>query len=154
MAFYSLDQFRRLKEVLTAVHRAYLTAARGIHIPRSVKLSLTAKLAAGAPGSITVGEHTLIAFKTLVYTCDPISGVHSPVSIGSDCFIGGGSVIGPGVCIGNQVIVGAGSVVSEDVPDNCIVVGNPARPIRREVELGQYGVLPVAKENTEQFWRP
>ena len=36
----------------------------------------------------------------------------------------------PGVTIGNNVVVGAGSVVSKDVPDNAVVVGNPAKIIR------------------------
>ncbi|MDM5339741.1 acyltransferase [Fictibacillus enclensis] len=44
--------------------------------------------------------------------------------------IGSGSTILPGVTIGNGAIVGAGSVVTKDVPNNAIVVGNPARFIR------------------------
>lgn len=37
----------------------------------------------------------------------------------------------PGVKIGNNVVVGAGAVVTKDVPDNCVVVGNPARILKR-----------------------
>ena len=51
------------------------------------------------------------------------------VSIGNDCFIGAGTIILPGVYIGNNVIVGAGSVVTKPIPDNSVVVGNPARVI-------------------------
>ncbi|MBO4594691.1 MAG: sugar O-acetyltransferase [Clostridia bacterium] len=54
-----------------------------------------------------------------------------PVTIGDNCWIGGGAVICPGVTIGDNVVVGAGSVVSKDVPSNVVVVGNPARIIRR-----------------------
>ncbi len=50
-----------------------------------------------------------------------------PISIGDDCWIGGGAIILPGVTIGNRCIVGAGSVVTKDVPDDTIVSGNPAR---------------------------
>lgn len=51
--------------------------------------------------------------------------------IGDNVTLGGNvTIIGP-VHIGNNVIVGAGSVVVKDVPDNCIVAGNPARIIRR-----------------------
>lgn len=39
-------------------------------------------------------------------------------------------VIIGGVNVGNNVIVGAGSVVVKDIPDNCVVAGNPARIIR------------------------
>jgi acetyltransferase-like isoleucine patch superfamily enzyme len=43
--------------------------------------------------------------------------------------IGGGSVLCPGVTVGENALVGAGSVVTRDVPDRAIVVGNPAMPI-------------------------
>lgn len=49
--------------------------------------------------------------------------------------VGGGSVLCPGVTIGENAVVGAGSVVTRDVPDRAIVVGNPARVVG-EVEPG------------------
>jgi acetyltransferase-like isoleucine patch superfamily enzyme len=54
-----------------------------------------------------------------------------PVHIASGAFLGIGSVVLPGVRIGRGAVVGAGAVVSSDVPDHCLVVGNPARIIRR-----------------------
>lgn len=51
------------------------------------------------------------------------------VKIGNNVFIGFGSIILPGVTIGNNVIVGAGSIVRADIPDNSVVVGNPAKVI-------------------------
>lgn len=51
------------------------------------------------------------------------------VKIGNNVFIGFGSIILPGVKIGNNVIVGAGSIVRQDIPDNSVVAGNPARVI-------------------------
>ncbi len=56
------------------------------------------------------------------------------VKIGNNVFIGFGSIILPGVTIGNDVVVGAGSVVREDIPDNSVVAGNPARVICRTEE--------------------
>jgi UDP-2-acetamido-3-amino-2,3-dideoxy-glucuronate N-acetyltransferase len=41
--------------------------------------------------------------------------------------IGGGSVLCPGITIGENALVGAGSVVTRDVPDHAIVMGNPAQ---------------------------
>ena len=43
----------------------------------------------------------------------------------------------PGVKIGNQVIVGAGSVVTKDVPSNCIVAGNPAKIIKTGIIMNE-----------------
>jgi maltose O-acetyltransferase len=49
------------------------------------------------------------------------------VKIGNDVFIGANSIILPGVTIGNMVIIGAGSVVVNNIPDNTVYVGNPAK---------------------------
>jgi maltose O-acetyltransferase len=54
-----------------------------------------------------------------------------PISIGDDCWIGGNSVICPGVTIGNGCVIGAGSVVTKDIPDNSMAFGNPAKVIRK-----------------------
>lgn len=54
-----------------------------------------------------------------------------PVRIGQGAFLGVGAIVLPGVTIGDNAYVGAGAVVTEDVPDRCVVVGNPARVIRR-----------------------
>jgi maltose O-acetyltransferase len=56
------------------------------------------------------------------------------VQIGRETFIGACSVILPGVTIGSNVIIGAGSVVTHDIPDNCVAVGNPARVIESTID--------------------
>ncbi len=54
-----------------------------------------------------------------------------PVNIGHDCWFGANVVVCPGVTIGNNCVIGAGSVVTRDIPDDCIAVGNPARVMRK-----------------------
>jgi maltose O-acetyltransferase len=54
-----------------------------------------------------------------------------PISIGNDCWIGGNSVICPGVSIGDGCTIGAGSVVTKDIPANSLSVGNPAKVIKK-----------------------
>lgn len=54
-----------------------------------------------------------------------------PVVIGDDCWIGGHVVILPGVSIGKGCTVAAGSVVSRDVEDWSVVMGSPARVVRK-----------------------
>jgi acetyltransferase-like isoleucine patch superfamily enzyme len=53
----------------------------------------------------------------------------APVRIGSDVWVGFGAILLSGVRIGDSSIVGAGSVVTQDIPENSIAVGNPAKVI-------------------------
>ncbi len=53
-----------------------------------------------------------------------------PVHLKRNCWVGAGSTILPGVTVGENAIVGAASVVTHDVPDNAVAVGNPARVIK------------------------
>ncbi len=54
-----------------------------------------------------------------------------PVSIGDGSWLGHGCIVLPGASVGRHVVVGAGSVVTGDLPDFSVAVGNPARVIRR-----------------------
>lgn len=68
---------------------------------------------------------------TLLYRrIQPDLEITKPITIGDDVYIGVNSTILPGVRIGNNVIIGACSVVTRDIPDNSVAVGNPARVIK------------------------
>jgi acetyltransferase-like isoleucine patch superfamily enzyme len=56
-----------------------------------------------------------------------------PVFIGEGSWLGHGTIVLPGASVGRHVVVGAGSVVTGDLPDFSVAVGNPARVIRRYV---------------------
>lgn len=56
------------------------------------------------------------------------------IVIGDNVWIGGNTVILPGVHIGDDVVIGAGSVVTKDIPDRCIAAGNPCKVIRKITE--------------------
>lgn len=88
---------------------------------------------------ITIGDDCFIGPNVSIYTAchstDPVERNSRqewalPVTIGHNCWIGGSVTILPGVTIGNNVTVGAGSVVTCDIPDNVVVVGNPARIVK------------------------
>lgn len=90
-------------------------------------------------GKVVIGKNVQIAPNVAIYTAGhPIhpesrnSGYEYgiPITIGDNVWIGGNSVILPGVTIGNNTVIGAGSVVSKDIPDNVIAVGNPCRVLR------------------------
>jgi len=57
------------------------------------------------------------------------------VTIGNDCWIGGNTVIMPGITIGNGCTIGAGSVVTKDIPPFSVAIGSPARVIKKVLEV-------------------
>lgn len=65
-----------------------------------------------------------------------------PVHIGKNCWLGAGVIVLPGVTIGDNVVVGAGSVVTKDLPDNVVAVGNPCKVLR-----------PVGDHDRQFYWR-
>ena len=84
---------------------------------------------------VSLGNNVTLASGSRIFTHDgstkKIVGYSrvGRVDVGDDVFIGAGAIILPNVKIGNRVIIGAGSVVAKDIPDNVVVVGNPARII-------------------------
>lgn len=92
---------------------------------------------------VKIGDNCLLAPNVAIYTAGhPIypSTRNSAyeygkaITIGDNVWIGGNTVICPGVTIGSNVVIGAGSVVTKDIPDWCIAVGNPCRVKRMITE--------------------
>jgi maltose O-acetyltransferase len=93
---------------------------------------------------IRIGENCFIAPGVHIYTAthpinpyERISGAEygKPVTIGNNVWIGGRSVINPGVTIGDNVVIASGAVVTKDVPDNVVVGGNPAK-VLKQIDIG------------------
>ncbi len=109
------------------------TCLNRIKIGRNVVIN--ANLLAMARGGITIEDDVQIAanvqlltnnhdpYERLVLTCRPIL-------IGRNAWIGAGATILPGIRVGAHAIVGAASVVTKDVPDYAVVVGNPAKVVK------------------------
>lgn len=57
--------------------------------------------------------------------------ISKSITISDDCWIGGNSIILPGITIGKGCVIGAGSVVTKNIPDNSVAVGNPAKVIKK-----------------------
>lgn len=90
-------------------------------------------------GGITIGSHCFIGPNCGMYTAihatiaeERNQGLEKalPIVLGDNCWLGGDVTILPGVTIGNNTIIGAGSVVTKDIPDNVVAVGNPCRVLR------------------------
>ncbi|MBO4460901.1 MAG: sugar O-acetyltransferase [Clostridiales bacterium] len=94
-------------------------------------------------GKVRIGNDVMLGPNVAIYTAGhPIhpesrnSGYEYgiDVTIGDNVWIGGNVCIMPGVNIGNNVVIGAGSVVTKDIPDNVIAVGNPCKVVREITE--------------------
>jgi acetyltransferase-like isoleucine patch superfamily enzyme len=111
-------------------------------VARDARISFKARLDKTNPRGLSIGSKTLVAFDAILLAHDYASRRHDAKTvIGTHCFIGCGSLILPNITIGNHVIVAAGSVVTKDVPSNCIVAGNPAKIIKSDIETIEYGML-------------
>lgn len=147
----SLNKLLKIRRIVLDLRRAWMVRTKRVRIDPGASISLSSTLIGGAPGSITVDDGTLVAFKTLLIATTP-EGVVKPIRIGKNCFIGGGSVILPGVTIGDECIVGGGAIVTEDVPPRCAVGGNPARILREGIEVGRYGRFVYAEQNQKLYY--
>ena len=92
---------------------------------------------------VCIGDNAFIAPNVGIYTAghpihpDSRNSMYEygiQVSIGDNCWLGGNTIVCPGVKIGNNVVIGAGSVVTKDIPDWSIAAGNPCRVIRTITE--------------------
>lgn len=88
---------------------------------------------------VIIGDNVMIAPNVSLFTAShPIDAklrtegweFSKPITIGNQVWIGGNTVINPGVSIGDNSVIGSGSVVTKDIPANVVAVGNPCRVIR------------------------
>ena len=86
MAIRSLNRLRKLRAAITGIRRLWLVHVRGIVIDPSVSISLSSRILSARRGSISIGAETLVAFKTLLLTRDPMTGTVAPIRIGRRCF--------------------------------------------------------------------
>jgi acetyltransferase-like isoleucine patch superfamily enzyme len=91
-------------------------------------------------GLVTIGDRVLFGPGVSIFAATHETDVTSrrkgveyakEVTIGNDCWIGGNTVIMPGVTIGNGCTIGAGSVVTKDIPPFSVAIGSPARVVKK-----------------------
>jgi maltose O-acetyltransferase len=120
----------------------------GVHIDSQSKLTIGNNVSINrgciinGGGDVSVSDDVLIGPEVIIYSQNHIyknlekkiseqGYLTSSVLISDNVWIGARSIILPGVKIGSNSIIGAGSVVTKDVPSNCIYAGNPAKLIKQ-----------------------
>ena len=113
----------------------YTDCGKNIHIGKRVFINMGCKFQ--DQGGIYIGDDTLIGHNVVLATLNHALSprkradmIPAPIHIGSKVWIGAGAIVLPGVTIGDGAIVSAGAVVTKDVPENTIVGGVPAKPMR------------------------
>jgi len=135
----SLRSLRFIQRALMKTRIAIFNKVWGMKIHPTARISLSAKLDKTNPKGVHIGALSYVTFDVTILCHDLTRGKYANTTIGKCCFLGGCSLIMPGVTIGDNSIVAAGAVVTKDVPPRSIVAGNPAVIIRSDIEVGPYG---------------
>ena len=115
----------------------------GMDIGKKVVINRTAVLdRAINPRGIHIGDYSRILRDVIILAHDAPRKLKADTYIGRNCIIGTRSIVMPGVHIGDSSVIGAGSVVTRDIPANCIAVGSPAR-VKREGVVVEYGKIVI-----------
>ena len=116
----------------------YCDFGENIHIGKNFYANHNLNILDG--GKVIIGDYVYIAPNVVITTAghaiDPKQRdegyeIALPISIGSHVWLGANVTVLPGVKIGNNVIIGAGSVVTKDIPNDVIAVGNPCKVLRK-----------------------
>ena len=134
-----LNRLSGLRNALVRGRLEWCRRVWGMDLDPTVQMSLSARLDRTFPIGVHVGPRSYLAFESRILTHDRTRGLYLHTRIGADCFIGGRSLILPGVTVGNGCVIGAGSVVTKDVPPGSVVAGNPAKVLRTGIAVGPYG---------------
>lgn len=130
-----------IRLIAITIRHWILCGLYGMHIDKTARISYGAKLDKTNPKGIHIGEESYIASGAIVFTHDFSRSLHKDTYIGKRCFIGANAIIMCGVKIGDEVIVGSGAIVTKDIPNNCIVAGNPARILKEGIRTTTFGKL-------------
>lgn len=117
----------------------WITPARNLVIGDDVNISLGVIITTA--GGVQIGDRTMIGYRTQILSSNHIVGSvkqgvfdtgksYKDVIIGKDVWIGGSCVILPGIRILDGAVIGAGSVITKDVQERCMVAGVPAKMIK------------------------
>ena len=122
------------------INKIFIRLLFGCQIGNGAQIGRGVALGYGGLG-IVIHKRAIIGNNVSIGTCVTIGGTtkkHRVPIIGNNCIIGSGAkILGP-IKIGDNVVVGANAVVIDDVPDNSVVVGVPAKVIKQHINIRDY----------------
>lgn len=129
LLFKAIKRIMHEEAYANPIEAVKLYRKKGVIIGKNTELYNT-KIDNIRPFLVTIGDNTLITgARILTHDASTKKALGytklGKVNIGSNVFVGIGTIILPNVTIGDNVIIGAGTVVAKDVPCNSVVVGNP-----------------------------
>lgn len=117
--------------ILILFRKVFIEYFLNTEIPFSTKIGR--ELTLFHPYGIIIHPNVEIGERCIIFQNVTIGMAHAKTpKIGNDVCIGAGAIVIGGIIVGNNVNIGAGAVVTKDIPDNCTVVGNPAKIIKKD----------------------
>ena len=121
---------------LTNLYPTWLRWRYKMDIGKNCRISWKAHLDKSVnPKGVHIGDNTWILSGAMILSHDHCRSLITDTRIGQNCVIGIRSIIMPGVTIGDESVIGGGSIVTKDIPSNCIAAGNPAKVIRENISV-------------------
>jgi len=119
-----------------------LQRARGVIIGKNCHFCPYVQIDLVYPELVNIGDNVTLGANTMIFAhMNPTANVFlkkgeyprkiEPVTIKSGAVLTPGTIVMAGITVGKNSIVSPGSVVTQDVPDYCVVVGNPARVVKK-----------------------
>ena len=124
-----------IPELLSSVYRSDFPDGRLVGKP--VQLGRFSIIDYG--GGVEFGKNVKVGYGVYIISTSTIRGskqeaiIRKPIIIGDNAEIGAHATILPGVIIGTNATIGAGAVVTQDIPENSVAVGVPARVVKRKI---------------------
>ena len=129
---------QKISRIVRGVYTQYLRM-KGMDIGKHTFVARNARMDHLNPKGIHIGAYSQVFVYAAIDAHEFFTGKGNiDTYIGHHTVIGGYSVVIPGVRIGNHCVVAAGSVVTKDVPDHCMVGGNPAKIIKEGIEINDH----------------
>lgn len=129
----------QIRLVAIALRKWFYIHCYGVHIHPTAVISFGAII--DRSKNIYIGQYACIVSGAVMIAHDYCRAYSAKTTLGDYSFVGLNAIIMPGVTVGKHCVVAAGAVVTHDVPDYCMVAGNPAVVIKTGIMTKKYGQL-------------